>query len=136
MGLPLTKCQVDNVIPSDVCYGRSEEMKTRREKINRRTLRESKCLHQLQVQEVFSGRKVSLYEIWICVPKGLTAYSLLCLWKSNGALFSRICFFFFSRDKGSAGCQESTVGLFLESPKVQFRSVCMTRIGNVYRDCS
>lgn len=55
---PLTKCQVDNINPSDVCYGRAEEIKTRRERVTRRTIRESNCLHQLPVQGVFLRRKV------------------------------------------------------------------------------
>jgi len=43
---------LENMTPADVYFGRAEEVKTRREKIKMRTLRERKRLHRLQVQEV------------------------------------------------------------------------------------
>ena len=43
---------LDNMTPADVYYGRAEEVKIRREKIKRRTLRERRRLHRLQVQGV------------------------------------------------------------------------------------
>ena len=45
---------LNNMTPEDVYYGRAEEVKTRREKIKRRTLRERKRLHRLQVEGVQS----------------------------------------------------------------------------------
>jgi len=43
---------LDNMTPVDVYYGRAEEVKTRREKIKQRTLRERKRLHKLQFERV------------------------------------------------------------------------------------
>jgi transposase InsO family protein len=43
---------VDNMTTEDVYYGRLEEVKTRREKIKRKTLRERKRLHRLQFEGV------------------------------------------------------------------------------------
>ncbi len=43
---------LNNTTPADVYYGRAEEVKTRREKIKKRTLRERKRLHRQQLQGV------------------------------------------------------------------------------------
>ena len=43
---------LDSMTPSDVYYGRAEELKTRREMIKKRTLRERKRLHRLQFEGV------------------------------------------------------------------------------------
>ena len=43
---------IGNVTPSDMYFGRAKEVKTRREKIKHRTLRERKRLHKLQFERV------------------------------------------------------------------------------------
>ena len=43
---------LNNMTPVEVYYGRAEEVKTRREKIKKRTLRERKWLHRLQFEGV------------------------------------------------------------------------------------
>lgn len=43
---------LDNMTPSDIYYGRAEEVKTRREKIKKRTFRERKRLHRLKFEGV------------------------------------------------------------------------------------
>ena len=43
---------LDNMTPVDVYYGRAEEVKSRREKIKHRTLRERKRLHKHQFEAV------------------------------------------------------------------------------------
>jgi len=43
---------IGNVTPSDMYFGRAKEVKTRREKIKHKTLRERKRLHKLQFERV------------------------------------------------------------------------------------
>jgi RNA-directed DNA polymerase len=43
---------LENMTPAEVYYGRAEEVKTSREKIKRRTMRERKRLHRLQCEGV------------------------------------------------------------------------------------